>query len=288
MTTATESFAPTWFVTGAATGFGREIVMHALAAGANVVATARDPAKLADMAHDRLLALALDVTDPAAVTAAVAAAEARFGRIDVLVNNAGYGLIAAVEEATDAETRILMETHFFGSVALIRAVLPGMRARRHGHIVNFSSVAGVVGFSGTALYAAAKFAIEGLSEGLAKELAPLGIKVTIIEPGPFQTNFFTTSRRMGATIIADYDGTAGAYRKRASKPDPWLPGDPARAAAAIAAVVADRDPPLRLLLGQPAYDMITAKLASHAAEIERWKVLSLSADRPDAAGRSWP
>lgn len=280
--------ASTWLVTGAATGFGREIARAALAAGANVVATARDPAKLAGLTHERLLALALDVTDTASIAEAVATAEARFGGVDVLVNNAGYGLIAAVEEASDAETRLLLETHFFGTVATIRAVLPGMRARRHGHIVNFSSIAGVIGSPGTALYAAAKFAVEGLSEGLSKELAPLGIRVTIIEPGPFQTNFFTTSRRMGAVIIPDYDGTAGAYRKRASKPDPWLPGDPARGAAAIVAVVAEPEPPLRLLLGQPAYDMITAKLASHAAEIEQWKALSLSADRPDAAGRPWP
>lgn len=280
-----------WFVTGAASGFGREIVAHALGLGKKVVATARDAARVAELGAgypDRFAALALDVTDPAAIVRAVAAAEARFGAIDVLVNNAGYGLIAAVEEATDAEMRTLMETHFFGTVGTIRAALPGMRARRRGHIVNFSSMAGRMGSAGTAFYAAAKFAVEGLSEGLAREVAPLGIKVTIIEPGPFDTGFFTTSRKMGERVIADYDGTAGAYRKRAARPDLWLPGDPARAAQAIATALASDDPPLRLLLGRFAQETVSAKLKDDLAEIERWKALALSADKPEAAGRPWP
>lgn len=278
-----------WLVTGATSGFGREIVLHALEQGANVVATARDPAKLADLPpSEKLLVLPLDVTKPESVAGAVAAAEAHFGRIDILVNNAGYGFIAAVEEATDAETRILMETHFFGTIETIRAVLPGMRARRSGHIVNFSSIAGFTGSAGTALYAAAKHAVEGLSEGLAKELAPLGIRVTIIEPGPFQTNFFTTSRKMGERQIADYEGTAGAYRLRVSTRDPWLPGDPARAARAIATALAAPEPPMRLLLGQFAYDLACQTLDARRAEIEQWKDVAISADRPEAAGRPWP
>lgn len=283
--------AEVWFVTGAASGFGRAIVTHALAEGKRVVATARDAARLAELGAghpDRFAALTLDVTDMAAIEQAIGEAEARFGAIDVLVNNAGYGFIAAVEEATEAELRTLLETHFFGTVATIRAALPGMRARRRGHIVNFSSIAGRMGFAGTAYYAAAKFAVEGLSEGLAREVAPLGIKVTIVEPGPFDTGFFSTSRKMGARVIADYDETAGAYRRRAERPDLWLPGDPARAAEAIATAVAADDPPLRLLLGRFAHDTVSAKLAADLEEIARWKALSLSADKPEAADRPWP
>jgi len=279
--------APVWFITGAASGFGNEIAAQALRRGARVVATAREPSRIA-VSGENVLTLALDVTDRAAIDAAVREAEARFGAIDVLVNNAGYGLIAAVEEATQAEIDQLIRTHFTGTLDLIRAVLPGMRERRRGHVVNFSSIAGFTGGGGTALYAAAKFAVEGLSEGLAKEVAPLGIKVTIVEPGPFQTQFFTGSRKMGVRQIADYDATAGAYRRRAGKPDPWLPGDPARGAQAITEIVAMADPPLRLLLGAFAYETALKAYASRIDEAERWRDLSLSADRPDAAGREWP
>ena len=283
--------ARSWFITGAASGFGRELAAHALSIGDRVFATARDPARLADLhaLHGaRMRSFPLDVTKPEQVAAAVAAAEAEPGGIDVLVNNAGYGLIAAVEEATEGEIDALFDTHFFGTLWTIRAALPAMRARRRGHIVNFSSIAGFTGSAGTALYAAAKHAVEGLSEGLAKELAPLGIGVTIVEPGPFQTSFFTTSRRMGERRIPDYDGTAGAYRERAGKPDPWLPGDPARAAQAIVQAVSALEPPMRLLLGRFAYDFAIEILAGRTAEAKRWHDLTLSADRPDAAGRPWP
>ncbi len=279
--------APVWFVTGAASGFGRALVDHLLGAGMRVAATARDPRRLADI-QERALLLPLDVTDRRSVAVAVEAAETRFGRIDVLVNAAGYGLIAAVEEATQSEIDSLFATHFTGTLDAIRAVLPGMRARRRGHIVTFSSVAGFTGSAGTALYAAAKFAVEGLSEGLAKELAPLGIKVLIVEPGPFQTDFFTRTRRMGDRVIADYDTTAGAYRRRAGKPDPWLPGDPARAARIIADVVAMDEPPQRLLLGRFAQEMAVATFEARAAEATRWAALAIDADRPDAVGRTWP
>lgn len=280
-----------WLITGAAGGFGRALVDRALADGAFVVATARDPAVFDDMlaAHaGRLMPLRLDVAHQRSIDEAIARAESRFGGIDVLVNNAGYGLIAAVEEATDAETRLLLETHLFGTIGTIRAALPGMRARGAGHIVNFSSLAGLTGGAGTALYSAAKWGVEGLSEGLAKELAPLGIKVTIVEPGPFQTNFFTTSRRMGERRMTAYDATAGAYRDRAGRPDLRLPGDPERGARAIAEIVAAPEPPLRLLLGRFAYDVALATLDAHRAEIERWKDLTIGADYPDAAGRPWP
>lgn len=281
----------TWFITGAASGFGRELAAEALARGDRVVATARDPARFADLGRaygDAVLPVRLDVTVDAEVRAAVAAAEAAFGGIDVLVNNAGYGLIAAVEEATEAELNDLMETHLFGTLRTIRAALPGMRARRAGAIVNFSSVAGFTGSAGTALYAAAKHGVEGLSEGLAKEVGPLGIKVLIVEPGPFQTSFFTTSRRMGENRIADYDMTAGAYRARAGKADPWLPGDPARAARVIAGLLDGPDPPLRILLGRVACDTARDVLQARAAEVEKWRELAITADRPDAAGRPWP
>ena len=280
--------SPVWFVTGAASGFGREIARYVLASGGRVVATARDIGKLEEFAGPNALLLPLDVTDAAAVNDAVGQAERHFGGIDRLVTAAGYGLIAAVEEATEAELRQLFETHFFGTLSAIRAVLPDMRRRRSGHILTFSSIAGFTGAAGTALYAAAKFAVEGLSEGLAKEVAPLGIRVTIVEPGPFQTDFFTTSRRMGERRIADYDATAGAYRIRAGKPDPWLPGDPARGAAAIAAVAGMEAPPLRLLLGRFAHDAALATYDARRAEAERYKDLALGADRPDAEGRAWP
>ncbi|MDF7776715.1 SDR family NAD(P)-dependent oxidoreductase [Sphingomonas sp. AOB5] len=279
--------APVWFITGAASGFGHEIAVEALRRGGRVVATARDPSKIA-ISGENVLTLPLDVRDRDAIAAAVRAAEARFGSVDVLVNNAGYGLIAAVEEATQDEIDALIGTHFTGTLDLIRAVLPGMRSRRRGYILNFSSIAGFTGGAGTALYAAAKHGVEGLSEGLAKEVAPLGIKVSIVEPGPFQTQFFTSSRKMGERRMPDYDATAGAYRDRASKPDPWLPGDPARGAAAVCDLVEMAEPPMRLLLGKFAHDIALASYSARIAEAERFRDLTLGADKPEAEGRPWP
>lgn len=269
-----------WLVTGASSGFGRAIAEAALASGDAVVVTARDPAPLADLAgHDRVLALALDVTEPAQVTAVVAQAVAT-GGIDVLVNNAGHGLLGALEELTVAQLRQVLEVNLMGAVAMTRAVLPHMRARRSGHIVQMSSVGGVVANPGHAAYGMAKFALEGVSEALAGEVAPLGIRVTLVEPGPFRTDFAGRSMAF-ADPIADYAGTpAGALRARFRNQNGVQPGDPVRAAEAIIATVCSEAAPLRLPLGQEAVDRIRAKLTAQLADIEACAELSLSTASP--------
>jgi NAD(P)-dependent dehydrogenase (short-subunit alcohol dehydrogenase family) len=229
------SDSPVWVITGCSSGFGREFVSAALAHGFRVVATARAPAKLD--AHgeyeNRLLKLALDVTSPVQVRSAVETAMRNFGRIDVLVNNAGYGYLAAVEEGEDAEISALFETNFFGLTAMIRAVLPGMRARHRGCIINIASVGGIVGFPGSGYYAATKFAVEGVSESLAQEVEPLGIRVMLVEPGPFRTDWAGRSLRQSPNFIADYESTAGRRRREIPGYSGTQRGDPARAAEAV-------------------------------------------------------
>ena len=272
---------PVWFITGCSTGFGRELVRAALARGHRVVATARTLASLEEFAgHAAALILPLDVTDPRQITQAVTQAEAHFGRIDVLVNNAGYGYLSAVEEGEDDEIRAMFETNVFGLAAVTRAVLPGMRKRRAGHVLNISSMGGLVGFPGIGYYNASKFAVEGLSEALAKEGAPRGIKGTIVEPGPFRTDWAGRSLKVPRNAIADYAETAGARRNAVQGYSGQQPGDPVRAAQAILAAVEAKEPPLHLLLGKPAYDITQAKLQELSAEMERWKALTLSADFP--------
>lgn len=278
-----------WLITGSATGFGYEIARAALAQGERVIATARDPSRLAPLiegSDGRLCALELDVNDPVSVRTAIEAAERWSGGIDVLVNSAGYGFTAAIEESTDAEVRSLIETHFFGALAMIRGVLPKMRARRSGHIINLSSIAGIRAVPGAGIYAAAKFAIEGMSEGLAAELAPLGIRVTIVEPGPFQNNSFTASRRYAERRIKDYDNTVGVARARVSAPGRRLAGDPVRAAKTIVGIVDHPKPPLRLPLGRSAYEGILETLRARIAEVEQWKDVIIDADFPTGLGQS--
>ncbi|NNN29724.1 oxidoreductase [Streptomyces sp. S3(2020)] len=276
---------PVWFITGCSTGLGRALAATALERGHRVAATARDPRTLADLvtAHgDRALALALDVTDPARIAEAVERAEAEFGRIDVLVNNAGYGYLAAVEEGEDAEIRALFDTNVFGLVETTKAVLPGMRARRAGHIVNISSLGGLAAFGATGYYHATKFAVEGLSESLAAEVAPLGIGVTIVEPAAFRTNWSGPSMRQSATVIDDYAETAGARRTGTLATYGHQPGDPQRAAAAVIDAVGSAEPPLRLLLGKAAYDIATARLDTLRSGFDAWKDVTLDADYPAA------
>ena len=257
-----------WFVTGASTGLGRALAEAVLATGDHVVATARDVGALDGLAG--AFPARLDVTDATSVRAAVHAAIGEFGRIDVLVNNAGHGLLGALEELSDAQTRELLEANVFGVLAVTRAVLPHMRAQRSGHIVQMSSVGGVVGNPGHALYATSKFALEGMSEALAGEVAPLGIRVSIVEPGPFRTDFAGRSMTV-AEPIADYrDTPAGALRERFFAQDGVQPNDPARAAALIVAAVADETSPLRLPLGPEAVDRIRVKLTNQLADLERW------------------
>lgn len=274
---------PVWFITGCSTGLGRELARAVLRHGRRLVATARNPDTLAEFAgRDDALVAALDVTVPDMILDVTRRAEDHFGAIDVLVNNAGYGYLAALEEGEDAEIRALFETNVFALAAMTKAVLPGMRARRRGHIVNISSMGGLIGFPGIGYYNATKFAVEGLSEALAKEAAPLGIKVTIVEPGPFRTDWAGRSLRTPATAIEDYAATAGARRSAIQGYSGTQPGDPARAAEAMIQAVESPEPPLRLVLGHPAYAQVQEKLQAFSAELEAWKDVGLATDFPKA------
>jgi NAD(P)-dependent dehydrogenase (short-subunit alcohol dehydrogenase family) len=281
-----ENLKPVWFITGCSTGFGRELARLLLESNYRVVVTARDAAKVADLAEafpDAALSLSLDVDQPAQIAAATQAALDRFGRIDVLVNNAGYGYLAAVEEGEDAEIRALFETNVFGLAALCRAVLPTMRAQNSGVIVNLSSMGGVVGFPGIGYYNATKFAVEGLSEAMARELAPLGVKVLIVEPGPFRTNWAGASLKVPKNSIDAYAETAIARRKATQAYSGTQAGDPTRGAAAIVRAVESENPPLRLVLGSVAQEVITARTEAFAAELRAGRDVALTCDFPEAA-----
>ncbi len=276
---------PVWFITGCSTGFGRELVKLLLGQGYRVAATARDPAKLGDLIEgfeESALTLCLDVTDKATVQTAVAAANARFGQIDVLVNNAGYGYLAAIEEGEDAPVRQMFETNVFGLIEVTKAVLPFMRLKRRGHIVNLSSIGGLVSFAATGYYHATKFAVEGLSGSLRVELAPLGIKVLVVEPGPFRTDFAGRSIAASKTVIADYAATAGERRRQTYARDGLQQGDPVRAAQAIIDAVAAPNPPFHLLLGAPALDLARQDLEAKKQEFDAWEPTTIGADFPDA------
>src|SRR5215469_9213111 len=248
-----------WFITGCSTGFGRELAGAAVARGFRAVVTARDPNQVTALVaghEDRALALRLDVTDPAQVAESVRRAEERFGRIDVLVNNAGIGYFAAVEESDEADVRLMFEIDFFGLARMTRAVLPGMRKRRSGHIVNIASICGLAAIPSLGDYCATKFAVEGLSECLALEVGPLGIRVTLVEPSGFRTKWAGGSAKdSSAHEIADYDATAGATRRALRELSGKEPGDPVRAANAIIQVVEAPATPLHLLLGKDALRM---------------------------------
>lgn len=275
--------SPVWFITGCSTGLGLELAKLVLGRGLRAVVTARDKARVADLtkgAEDRALALSLDVTDDAAVEAAVAAAQERFGAIDVLVNNAGYGYQAAVEEGEDAEIRAQFEANVFGLFSLTRAVLPGMRARRRGHIINITSVAGFIGFPGSGYYSASKHAVEGWSDALAAEAGPLGIKVTCVEPGPFRTDWAGRSLKQTPNRIAEYADTAGARMRFTSEKSGSQPGDPVRAGEAMIALTEHANPPRHLVLGAFGVDAVEKKLKATLAELETWKKVSLAADFP--------
>jgi NAD(P)-dependent dehydrogenase (short-subunit alcohol dehydrogenase family) len=242
---------PVWFITGCSTGFGRELSVILLKRGYRVVVTARDKAKVDDIVagHDKNgLALALDVDKQKQIDAAVKAAEARFGRIDVLVNNAGYGYLAAIEEGDDSDVRAMFDTNFFGLAAMTRAVLPIMRAQKSGAIVNISSIGGFIGFPGSGYYAATKFAVEGLSEALSKEVAPLGIKVIIVEPGPFRTDWAGRSLKTPKKPVDAYTETAIARRRQIQGVSGSQAGDPVRASEAIITAVEQQHSPLRCRL----------------------------------------
>ncbi|MFJ2652029.1 oxidoreductase [Streptomyces sp. NPDC087420] len=278
----------TWLITGASRGFGLEIARAALAEGHQVAATARDTTTLRTAfpeAGDALLALPLDVTDEARAKAAVAEAVERFGGIDVLVNNAGQGMLGAVEEVGDEAARAVFDTNVFGTLNVLRAVLPVMRARRSGHIINITSVGGFDGVAGWGLYAATKFAIEGFSESLRRETEPLGVQVTIVEPGYFRTDFLdASSLRREETVIADYAATVGQSRERAVRVNHAQPGDPVKAARIIVGLGQHPDAPHRLQLGADAVDRVEAKLDLMRDELAAWREVSVSTDHDDVPG----
>ena len=261
-----------WLITGASSGFGRAITEAAVAADDTVIATARNKEVLSDIAAahpGQVEALALDVTDTAAIEAAVRDVIARHGRIDVLVNNAGRGHVGAAEETSEAELRSLFDVHVFGPAALTRAVLPYMRERRSGAIVQMSSMGGQLSFAGFSAYSGTKFALEGMSEALADEVRPLGIKVLIVEPGAFRTGLFGSTT--GSGQIADYSATVGPTRQMIEASDGRQPGDPAKAAAAIITAVDAPQTPLRLPLGDDAVDAISGHLDDVRAELSTWE-----------------
>ncbi|MGB3503000.1 MAG: oxidoreductase [Mesorhizobium sp.] len=276
--------SPVWLITGCSTGFGRELAERVLRSGARLVVTARDASQVADIAAaapDRAFALPLDVSSQSQIDAAVAAAISRFGQIDVLVNNAGYGYQAAAEEGVDAEIRRMFDTNVFGLFALTRAVLPLMRARRSGHIINISSVAGLVGSPGSGYYAASKHAVEGWSDSLRAELAPLGVRVTCVEPGPFRTDFAGRSLHQTVTRIDDYAPTAGARMASIKQTSGSQKGDPVRAANAIIELAGLSDPPRHIVFGAMGVDAVTKKAKALLSDIDIWRDVGVATDFPD-------
>lgn len=268
-----------WLVTGCSTGIGREIARAALEAGHQVVVTARRVADVEDLAaYVGALAVPLDVTDRAQIDAAVAAATDAFGGIDVLVNNAGYGYLSAVEEGDDAEVRRLFDTNYFGVVDMIKAVLPGMRAQGSGHVVNISSMTGLVANPPNAYYSSTKFALEALTEALSKEVAAFGIKVTAVEPGAFRTDWAKRSMHEAAAPIEAYADDVGVRKDLIRQFADHLPGDPRKVGDAVVMVAGLDEPPLRLLLGPDVLKATREKLAAMSASIDEWEHVTVATD----------
>lgn len=276
-----------WFITGASRGLGFEITKAVLASGDKVVAAVRSkPEELAaQLNSDNLAVITLDVTDEGSTITGVAAAADKFGKIDVVVNNAGYGLLSAVEEASAAEVKSNYETNVFGTLNVIRAVLPFLRKQGNGHIINLSSVGGLSGSAGWGLYCSTKFAVEGITEALAKELAPLGLFATAVEPGYFRTNFLDSSSltRTG-NVIEDYSETVGKMRDIATQVSYKQPGDPAKLAAALVKLAASEKPPVHLMLGNDTLAAYRSKVAAFEKEIEAWHEVITGTDHDDVKG----
>jgi NAD(P)-dependent dehydrogenase (short-subunit alcohol dehydrogenase family) len=273
-----------WFITGASSGLGLAIGNLVLQRGGRLVATARDARSVQDLARvggDRVLALSVDVANGSQIAEAVTRAEGRFGAIDVLVNNAGYGLLGSIEEASDEEIRRIMEVNFFGQVRLIKASLPKMRERRRGYIVNMSSMAGVRAAGGAGYYAASKYAVEGMSNALRQELQPLGIGVMVVEPGPFRTNYAEKYLNLAKRSIADYEETAGRLRANVAARHGTQPGDPNRAACAIIDALEHEFPPSHLALGALAAQNIRETLEEQLRQLELFRPKAAMADFPE-------
>ena len=271
-------------MTGCSTGIGRAIARAALEKGHRVAVTARDAARVADLAAEfpgRALAVTLDVTRHEQVEASVRDTEAALGPIDVLVNNAGYGYVAALEEGEDAEVRKMFDTNYFGVVDMIKAVLPGMRRRRSGYIVNISSMTGLVSNPGALYYSSSKFAMESVSEGLRKELAPFGIRVSVVEPGAFRTDWGSRSMQESKVRIADYDATVGRRRELMRTGGGAPHGDPRKVGEAVVMLSELGDPPLHLLVGPDVYEAFRAKLRELDASLTEWEAVSLDVEMGD-------
>lgn len=272
-----------WFITGASSGFGRLLTEYLLSLDAKVVATARKIETIEDLATrypGNVTTLSLDVTNQHSINKAVADAIARVDHIDVLVNNAGYGVTGAVEEVTDAEYMPMFETNLFGLINVTKALLPQFRERRSGTIVNFSSIGGLIGSAGWGYYNATKFAVEGLSEALSAELTPLGVNVMVVEPGPFRTDFLGRSGTEAKQRISDYEQTAGKTREYFQTQSGKQPGDPQRAVEAVVAAVSDLNPPKHLLLGKIALSRFHKRLDDWKLELDRWQATTEGADFP--------
>lgn len=274
---------PVWFITGCSTGFGRELARHTLELGYPTVVTARNPAQVEDIAkghEDNALVLKLDVTKPEEIAAAVKAAEARFGRIDVLVNNAGIGYFGSLEESEIAEARKMFDINIWGLMDMTRAVLPMLRKQRSGTVVNISSIGGLRGFPAVGFYNGTKFAVEGLSESLSKEVAHLGIKVLIVEPSGFRTDWAGRSANEAPETIEDYRPSAGERMRQIRELSGNQPGDPVKAVQAIVKAVEAKDPPLRLLLGKIALSGAREKIEEMQRDFDAWAEVSEGADAP--------
>lgn len=272
-----------WLITGCSTGMGRDIAITALEHGYRVVVTARNPSTLDDIVQrfpGRASAVALDVTNAAQIEAALRHTLDTFGQLDVLVNNAGYGYVAAIEEGDDNEVRAMFETNFFGLLAMTKAVLPHMRERGSGHIINNSSQAGLMANPGTGYYSTTKYAVEALNEALAREMAPFGVKVSAIQPGAFRTDWAGRSMKRTSTPLPAYAETVGKRADMIAELSGKQPGDPKRAAEAVVALVQNPNPPVQLLLGRGVLETYRGKLAAVSASLDAWEAVTVGADFP--------
>jgi short-subunit dehydrogenase len=278
------TFSRVWFITGTSTGFGYLLAEEALKRGERVIATARDVSKLSRLARqypDRIHTLTLDVTNPNEIISIAQQAIAAFGHVDTLVNNAGYGVNGAVEEVSEDEFEPMFQTNIYGLIRVTRAFLPHFRQRRSGHIFNLSSIGGLIGSPGWGFYNATKFAVEGLSEALAEEMKPLGVHVTVVEPGPFRTDFLGRSSKLARRQLRDYATTAGKAREYLKTQSGKQPGDPQKAVEAIITAANSPKPPLHLILGQVALTRFRHKLSDWHEEIAAWESVTTSADFPE-------
>jgi short-subunit dehydrogenase len=273
-----------WFITGASTGFGRLLAEELLKRGERVIATARDVSKVADLEEqypDKARAFTLDITKPAEIESVAERAISSFGSVDVLVNNAGYGVNGAIEEVSEDEFEPMFQTNIYGVIRTTRAFLPHFRQRRSGHILNLSSIGGLIGSAGWGFYNTTKFAVEGFSEALAGEMKPLGVYVTVVEPGPFRTDFLGRSGKLAERELPEYAATAGKAREYLQTQSGKQPGDPQKAVEALIALVNAPEPPLHLILGKIALTRFRDKLAQWQKEIAAWESITTGADFPD-------